>query len=67
MIAAWVDHLRGAGAPVKDAAAEQVVALADGPLEDAVPAILNLLDPELAADTDVVAAVLNLSQQLSAG
>ena len=28
VLAAWVNHLRGAGAPVKDAAAEQVVALA---------------------------------------
>ena len=28
VVAAWINHLRGAGAPVKDAAADQVVALA---------------------------------------
>ena len=43
VIAAWVNHLRGAGAPVKDAAAEQVVALAIGPLDDAVRARPRLL------------------------
>ena len=65
-LAAWVNHLRGAGAPVKDIAAEQVVALASGPLEDAVRAVLEHLDGDLAADTAVVTAVVNLSRQLSA-
>ena len=65
-LAAWVNHLRGAGAPVKDIAAEQVLALASGPLEDAVRAVLEYLDGDLAADTAVVTAVVNLSRQLSA-
>jgi len=65
VIAAWVNHLRGAGAPVKDAAAEQVVALAAGPLDDAVRAILGYLDAYLAADTDLVATVVDLSRQLT--
>jgi len=65
-IAAWVNHLRGAGAPVKDAAAEQVVALAAGPLEDAVPAVIGFLDADLAADGALVAAVTELSKQLTA-
>jgi fructuronate reductase len=65
VVAAWVNHLRGAGAPVKDAAAEKVVALAAGPLDDAVRAILEYLDPDLAADADVVTAVVDLSRQLT--
>ena len=66
VIAAWVNHLRGAGAPVKDAAAERVTALAAGPLEDAVGAVLGYLDPNLAADTEAVAAIVDLSAQLTA-
>ncbi len=66
VLAVWVNHLRGAGAPVKDTAADQVVALAAGPLPDAVRAVVGYLDDELASDTQVVAAVLNLSLQLSA-
>ena len=65
-LAAWVNHLRGAGAPVKDIAADQVVALASGRLEDGVRAVLEYLDGDLAADTAVVTAVVNLSRQLSA-
>ncbi|MEP6562344.1 MAG: mannitol dehydrogenase family protein [Nakamurella sp.] len=64
VLAAWMNHLRGAGAPVKDAAAEQVVALAAGPLAAAVQAILGYLDANLAADADVVSAVVGLSNQL---
>ena len=52
---------------MKDAAAEQVVALAAGPLDDAVRAVLAYLDADLAADADVVTAVVDLSTELSAG
>jgi hypothetical protein len=51
---------------VKDSAADQVVPLADGPLDDAVRAVIGYLDADLAADADVVAAVTELSNQLSA-
>lgn len=64
-LAAWVNHLRGAGAPVKDAAAETVIALAAGPLPEAVRAIVGYLDNDLASDTEVVTAVLHLSRELS--
>lgn len=64
-LAAWINHLRGAGAPVKDADAARVTALAAGPLDDAVRAVLADLDADLAADDAVVAAVVNLSTQLS--
>jgi len=64
-VAAWINHLRGAGAPVKDADGARVTALAAGELPDAVRAVLADLDADLAADDAVVAAVVNLSAQLS--
>ena len=57
-LAAWICHLRGHGAPVKDARAETVVPLADGPLPDAVRSVLDFLDPAIAADDALAAAVL---------
>ena len=63
-LAAWVCHLRGVGAPVTDARADQVVPLATGPLPDAVPRVLGALDPTLADDDDLVAAVLAHAEQL---
>ena len=50
-------HLRGAGAPVADPRADELVALAAGPLPEAVPRILEDLDPALAADDELVAGV----------
>jgi fructuronate reductase len=67
VLAAWVCHLRGLGAPVNDARAEEVVPLAGGPLADAVGRVLEWLDPALADDGDVVALVLDQSEQLAAG
>jgi fructuronate reductase len=64
-LAAWVCHLRGLGAPVNDARADEVVPLADGPLEDAVPRVLERLEPALAGDGEVVATVLEQSRQLA--
>jgi fructuronate reductase len=66
VLAAWVCHLHGAGAPVNDARADQVVPLAAGPLPEAVPRVLAALDPALADDEDLVAAVLADAQQLGA-
>jgi fructuronate reductase len=65
VVAAWVNHLRGAGAPVRDAAANEVLALSAGPLEPAVRAILGYLGPDLGADDDLVAATVNLTRRLS--
>jgi fructuronate reductase len=58
VLAAWICHLRGMGAPVADARADEVVPLATGRLEDAVPRVLAWLDPALGVDTDVVALVV---------
>ena len=63
-LAAWICHLRGHGAPVKDARAETVVPLADGPLPDAVRSVLDFLDPAIAADDALAAAVLTHAEEL---
>jgi fructuronate reductase len=57
VLAAWVLHLRGAGAPVKDVRAAELAALAAGPLDDAVPRLLAAVDRALADDSELVAAV----------
>jgi len=51
-LAAWIDHLRGAGAPVDDAGA--------GPYRDRAGSardVLALLAPDLAGDDDLVGAI----------
>jgi len=58
-LAAWVLHLRGAGAPVKDPGAEAAQQAANsGDLPSAVPAVLETLEPGLGGDHDFVRAVL---------
>jgi fructuronate reductase len=66
VLAAWVAHLGGLGVPVADpAAAGLVTALwSTRGLESARRAI-EFLDPELAADEDLVAAVSELAADLS--
>jgi len=64
-VAAWVCHLRGIGAKVTDARAGEFLPLAGGPLPQAVGLVLKALDPELAADEAVVAAVLAQAQELA--
>lgn len=64
-LAAWINHLRGAGAPVKDAGAETVTQLASGTINDAVPRVLRYLDPDLAVDKPVVDRVIELCGRLT--
>jgi fructuronate reductase len=66
VIAAWVLHLRSAGAPVSDPHAERFVALASGDLPAAVRRVLAALDDELAED-DVVSAVVAAAKDLDRG
>jgi fructuronate reductase len=54
LIAAWIVHLRGHGAPVDDVAADEVTALARGPVREAVAAVLDRLGVD---DIDVAALV----------
>jgi fructuronate reductase len=52
ILAAWIDHLRGFGAPVNDAGAGPYLERAGSARE-----VIALLAPDLAEDTDLVAAV----------
>jgi fructuronate reductase len=61
VLAAWVCHLRGLGAPVADVAAEEFVALAAGDLEDAVGRVLARLD---VTDARLTAEVTALAGEL---
>ena len=63
-VAAWVCHLRGNGATVTDTRSDELVPLAAGPLRAAVHRVLTVLDPELAADEAVVAAVTDQARDL---
>ena len=63
-VAAWVCHLRGHGAKVTDARSAEILPLVTGPLPEAVRSVLDVLDPELAADDGVVAAVLAQVREL---
>jgi len=55
VLAAWVAHLRGAGAPVRDVRADELVSMAQ--TGDAVPRLLSALSPELGDDAELIAAV----------
>ena len=61
VLAAWICHLRGLGAPVSDVRAGEVVPLAEGALAAAVPRVLGWLDPALGDDAGVVAMVADQS------
>ena len=63
-LAAWICHLRGIGVPVSDARADEVMPLAAGPLREAVPRVLAALDPALADDHELVAAVTPVVKEL---
>lgn len=63
-VAAWICHLRGSGVKVTDARAGDFLPLAAGPLSEAVPLVLKALDPDLAADQAVVAAVVAAAHEL---
>jgi fructuronate reductase len=63
IIAAWLQHLRGRGAPVADVDATRARAAARGPLPAAVRSVLDYLQPGLGADRDLAAAVLAAAEQ----
>jgi fructuronate reductase len=65
-IAAWVLHLRGMGAPIKDpGAASARQAANSGDLSAAVPAVLETLEPGLGKDEDFVRAVLSQAEAIT--
>ena len=59
ILAAWICHLRGQGAPVRDARAAEVQPLATAavPLAEAVRRVLEWLGTDLAGDVEIAAAV----------
>ena len=64
-LAAWVLHLRGAGAPVKDpGAAAALQAANSGDLPTAVPEVLETLESGLGKDGEFVRAVLAQSDAI---
>jgi fructuronate reductase len=64
-VAAWVLHLRGLGAPIKDAGATAAREAANsGDLPEVVPAVLDTLEPGLGADRDFVDAVLGQAKAI---
>jgi fructuronate reductase len=64
-VAAWVLHLRGMGAPVKDAGAGPAQDAANsGDLPIAVPAVLDTLEPGLGRDQDLVDDVLSQAKAI---
>lgn len=66
-VAAWVLHLRGQGAPIKDALAGPATEAANsGDLEVAVPAVLDTLHDGLGSDAEFVAAVIQQAGAIQA-
>jgi fructuronate reductase len=65
VLAAWICHLRGLGAPISDARADDVVPLAQGPLREAVPRVLNRLDRALGDDTHLIDTVVQQADELT--
>jgi fructuronate reductase len=64
ILAAWIAHLRGSGTAVRDPLAAVVVPLANGRWDDAVPAILRLIAPDLADDAVLTSMIAELGVDL---
>ena len=64
-LAAWLLHLRGIGAPVQDPAAAVLSAAATGQPGEAARRVLGFLDPQLAEDVDLVAAVTARAEEMA--
>ena len=64
VVAAWICHLRGYGAPIDDARADEVVPLAQGPVREAAIRVLDRLHAGLGDDGPLTAAVVELIGQL---
>ncbi|WP_418607285.1 mannitol dehydrogenase family protein [Georgenia sp. SUBG003] len=65
-LAAWVLHLQGHGAPVKDVREPEVLAAARGTVADATSALLELLAPDLVPDEKLTDAVVARAGELLA-
>ena len=63
-IAAWVQHLRGHGAPVRDSGPTAEPSLAGHDLAESVDRVLGHLDGDLGADPDVAARITRIAGEL---
>ena len=66
ILAAWICHLRGLGASIKDVQSEALLAAASGSVSRATRQVLHVLDAALADDDDLVQAVADQARELSA-
>ena len=66
VLAAWLCTLRGVGAPVNDARAEEIMPLAKGPLPDAARRVLDALGQPLSGDDELIGAVTAAAEELCA-
>jgi fructuronate reductase len=65
-VAAWILHLRGLGAPVKDPGAGAAQQAANsGELPESVPGVLDVLEPGLGGDKEFVDAVLRQADAIA--
>lgn len=67
VLAAWVAYVRRPDGPAADPLRETLVDLGRGSLEQSVPRLLGVLDPDLPADEAAVAQVVRLAAELRAG
>lgn len=65
-VAAWLLHLRGLGAPVKDVQANVVLELGTGELPEAAAKVVGFVAPDLADDRELIDAVLAAAEDLEA-
>jgi fructuronate reductase len=65
VLAAWLLHLRGAGAPISDPDAGDLTRIAVGPWHAAVPRVLEHLAAGLGSDQSLVDAVSELAQEMA--
>ena len=64
ILAAWICSIRRPEGPSADPVRDRLVALGKHPLEQAVPALIGVLDAELAADGQLTDEVLRLARDL---
>lgn len=64
VLAAWALSIRQPGGPAADPRSAELIELAEGPLEEAVPRLIGALDPALGKDAELVAAVVALAEGL---
>lgn len=65
-VAAWLLHLRGHGAPVRDVAGPRLGGLVGGDLADDAAKVVGFLAPDLRGDVALVGAVADAAEELLA-